>query len=106
MLPKQAVSLGLEFQPATAERWRDFEKLFGERGACGGCWSPEGRVVEYAKEHGARIVEGYPVELKQDKLPDAFVYTGLASAFRQAGFVEVFRRPETRPIMRFVIWPK
>jgi len=26
----------LEFHPLTPERWRDFEALFGERGACGG----------------------------------------------------------------------
>ena len=26
------------FHPLTSERWPDFEKLFGERGACGGCW--------------------------------------------------------------------
>jgi hypothetical protein len=31
---------------------------------------------------------------------DAFVWTGLASAFRQAGFKEVARRSKTRPIMR------
>jgi GNAT superfamily N-acetyltransferase len=24
--------------PATPERWADLEALFGERGACGGCW--------------------------------------------------------------------
>ena len=23
---------------ATADRWHDLEALFGERGACGGCW--------------------------------------------------------------------
>ena len=28
----------LEFQPATSSRWSDLEALFGERGACGGCW--------------------------------------------------------------------
>ena len=28
----------LSFQPLTAERWDDFEALFGEKGACGGCW--------------------------------------------------------------------
>ena len=28
----------LTFEPLTAERWADFERLFGERGACGGCW--------------------------------------------------------------------
>ncbi len=24
--------------PLTSERWADFEELFGENGACGGCW--------------------------------------------------------------------
>ena len=24
--------------PLTPERWADLERLFGERGACGGCW--------------------------------------------------------------------
>jgi GNAT superfamily N-acetyltransferase len=28
----------LDFHPATPSRWHDVEKLFGERGACGGCW--------------------------------------------------------------------
>jgi GNAT superfamily N-acetyltransferase len=26
------------FFPVTTENWKDFEKLFGEKGACGGCW--------------------------------------------------------------------
>src|SRR5215212_6049551 len=28
----------LSAQPLTAERWGDLELLFGQRGACGGCW--------------------------------------------------------------------
>jgi GNAT superfamily N-acetyltransferase len=60
-------------------------------------------AVAHAKRHGARIVEGYPVEPKQDRMPDAFVWFGLASAFERAGFEEVARRSETRPIMRFHI---
>lgn len=28
----------LRFAPLTPARWADFEALFGERGACGGCW--------------------------------------------------------------------
>src|SRR3989442_636693 len=28
----------LKIQPVSAGRWRDLEKLFGERGACGGWW--------------------------------------------------------------------
>jgi GNAT superfamily N-acetyltransferase len=60
-------------------------------------------AVAYAARQGARIVEGYPVESKTSRMPDVFAYTGLASAFRQAGFAEVLRRSETRPIMRYFI---
>jgi len=28
----------LQFRSATPSRWSDVEELFGERGACGGCW--------------------------------------------------------------------
>ncbi|OGC85109.1 MAG: hypothetical protein A2W07_00845 [candidate division Zixibacteria bacterium RBG_16_43_9] len=184
----------LEFHQVTSKRWKDLENLFGERGACAGCWcmfwrlsradwekqggeknrkalkkiidsgeipgilayaggkpvgwcsiAPRERFVRlensrvlkrvdeksawsvvcffvtktarkkgvtvellksaigYAKKKGAKIVEGYPVEPKKGKMPDVFAYTGLASAFRQAGFKEVLRRSETRPIMRYFI---
>jgi GNAT superfamily N-acetyltransferase len=36
--------LSLKFQPLTPERWRDLEALFGERGACGGCWCMSWRL--------------------------------------------------------------
>ena len=26
------------FYPVTKENWKDFENLFGEKGACAGCW--------------------------------------------------------------------
>jgi len=184
----------LEFHQVTSKRWKDLENLFGERGACAGCWcmfwrlsradwekqrgeknrkalkkiidsgeipgilayaggkpvgwcsiAPRERFVrlensrvlkrvdeksawsvvcffiakhfrkkgvtvellkaaiEYARKKGAKIVEGYPVEPKKGKFPDVFAYTGLASAFRKAGFEEVLRRSETRPIMRYFI---
>ncbi len=181
-------------RPLTPSCWPDFEKLFGPRGACGGCWcmwwrlpraqfaqqqgelnrqnmntlvasgvvpglllyredQPVGwcsvaprdhfpvlarspvlkpvddqpvwsivcffvarqrrhagvmvellnAAVHYAGTQGARILEGYPVHPKGDKTPDVFAYTGLFSTFIQAGFHEVARRSETRPIMRFAI---
>ena len=187
----------LKFYPLISERWADFEKLFGEHGACGGCWcmwwrlkrseferqKGEGnrramkRIVDsgevpgilaytkgqpiawcsvapkeayptlersrtlkrvddkpvwsivcffvakpfrgkgvagkllsaaigYVEKQGGKIVEGYPVEPKKGRIPDAFAYTGLASAFRKAGFVEVVRRSETRPIMTYTIKEK
>jgi GNAT superfamily N-acetyltransferase len=60
-------------------------------------------AVDYAASGGARIVEGYPVDPKEGKAPDVFVYTGLYSTFQQAGFTEVARRSATRPIMRYTI---
>jgi GNAT superfamily N-acetyltransferase len=56
-------------------------------------------AAKFARRRGAKILEGYPIEPKRDQ-PDAFVYTGLASAFRKAGFKEVARRSPTRPIFR------
>jgi len=35
---------GYDFQSLTADRWGDFEKLFGPRGAVGGCWCMWWRV--------------------------------------------------------------
>jgi GNAT superfamily N-acetyltransferase len=189
-----AKDLRLQFHPVTRKRWSDFETLFGERGACGGCWCmfwrltrkefdrqkgegnrkamkaivQSGKIpgilafsqdkpvvwcsvaprsqfsaldrsrilkpvdalpvwsiscffveknyrgkglsiqmikaaVDYVKKNGGSVVEAYPVEPKKDKMPDAFAWTGLASAFIKAGFTECARRSETRPIMRFYI---
>jgi len=41
---KKTKKPALRFQPATPSRWNDLEKLFGERGACGGCWCMFWRV--------------------------------------------------------------
>jgi GNAT superfamily N-acetyltransferase len=59
-----------------------------------------GAAADMARQRGASVLEGYPVEPKQALSNDSFVFTGLASAFRQAGFHEAARRSETRPIMR------
>ena len=180
--------------PVTPDRWDDFERVFGPRGACAGCWcmffrlprsqfnlqkgaknravmkkivisgevpgllayagrepvgwcsvapratyplldrsrvmkrlddQPVWSVVclfvakafrgqgvsvellqaaaDYVRKCGGKILEGYPIEPIKGKMPDVFVYTGLASAFRKAGFQECARRSETRPMMRLVI---
>lgn len=184
----------LRCYPATPSRWPHIEELFGERGACGGCWCMAWRLrnkdwvagkgaknkrafkkivtsgkkpgvvaylgkeavgwcavaprteyrylansrilkpvddtpvwsvsclfikkecrrqgfsvellkaaVELAAKRGAKIVEGYPVEPTMKKTPDPFVWTGIPSAFRSAGFKEVLRRSKSRPIMRFEV---
>ena len=59
-------------------------------------------AVEHVKRQGGKIVEGYPVDAKED-MPAPFIYTGTMSAFQEAGFKEVVRNAPTRPICRFVI---
>ncbi len=184
----------LVFRPVTPSRWSDMEELFGERGACSGCWcmwwrlarsefnrrtgsqrkqmlkrlvendtvpgilayfdgqpigwcsiapreqykaleqsrtlrridnQPVWSVVcffmakpfrrkglmrrllraatEYAASHGARIVEGYPVNARDVTLAGSEGFTGLIPAFRDVGFEEVARPSERVSIMRFSI---
>jgi GNAT superfamily N-acetyltransferase len=186
--------LALEIQPVTSENWADLEKLFGPRGAIGGCWCMWWRIkrtefeaqqghgnheamrsivesgvvpgilaysagepvawcsvapreefsvldrspvlkriddqpvwsvvcffmakgyrhqgvsslmlkaaVDHAAQHGAHIVEGYPIEPKKDRAPDIYAFTGMVSIFKKMGFLEVARRSESRPIMRYFI---
>jgi GNAT superfamily N-acetyltransferase len=56
-------------------------------------------AVAHARNQGARIVEAYPTNAGTDQ-PDAFVYTGLVSAFTANAFVEAARRSKRRPIVR------
>jgi len=60
-------------------------------------------VVEFCRKHGAKIVEAYPYELTNKNYPAVFAFTGVASAFLKAGFREVARRSDVRPIMRYEI---
>lgn len=180
------------YRPLTVDNWNAFEKLFGPRGACGGCWCmtwrlPKGEydkskgdgnkrkmrdlvianepigvlafdgdtavawcavaqrdkyvrleksrslkpiddqpvwsiscffiakeyrmqglsvplllaAVDYAARMGARIIEGYPVEPKGNKMPDVFAWTGILSTYLKAGFVEEKRHSPSRPIVRY-----
>jgi GNAT superfamily N-acetyltransferase len=194
---KIKVKSKLDFYPLTKENWKDFEKLFGDRGACGGCWcmswlltkkdfdsnkgegnkkkmkklvesnsepgilaysdnEPVGwcaialrekyirleksrvlkriddklvtsipcffikkefrrkrlttellkAAIQYCKNKGVKIVEGYPVEPYTENVPAAFAWTGFPSCFVRAGFKEVIRRSKNRPIMRYYITKK
>lgn len=183
-----------EIHPLDISRWKDFETLFGERGACGGCWcmswrlnksefekqkgaanreamkklveknEPTGLLLyldgkaigwcavaprevylrleksrvlkriddkpvwsiscffiakehrregvsgaliegakEYCREKGAEIIEGYPEVPYSSRVPDAFMWKGMPSAFERAGFVVAERRSRSRPIMRYYL---
>lgn len=44
-------------------------------------------ALEYARAHGARHVDGFPVDTDGSRIPSASVYTGTAAMFERAGFV-------------------
>ena len=57
-------------------------------------------AVEFAFLNGAGHVEGYPIDTSRGPVADTFAWTGILSTYKNAGFIEVERRSETRPIMR------
>jgi GNAT superfamily N-acetyltransferase len=199
MTTKESGTDQIEIYPATAERWRDLETLFGKHGASEDCWCMFWRMrrkdfnrlkgedrksllkemignneipgllayvngqvagwcsvapreqyraleyshklkridekpvwtimcffvnkayrfqglmqalirgaVDYAKQHQAKIIEAYPIDmhspqLKEHKLSGDRGYMGIASIFSQAGFIEAGRASETQLIMRYTI---
>jgi GNAT superfamily N-acetyltransferase len=194
MHSKQRKNLTTQYRSLTPESWKDFENLFGPKGACAGCWCMWWRLkrsefdkqkgeqnkqtmkeivdsgeipgimvyhndqpiawcaiaprenfslldrsqilkaiddepvwsivclfvkkeyrrkgvssdllktaIKYARESGAKIIEGYPIDTQTNKYPDVFAATGLYSTFKNIGFEECARRSKTRPIMRLFL---
>ncbi len=56
-------------------------------------------AAAHARRRGARVLEAYPVD-PRGRTADAWVFTGVASTFRRAGFREAARRSPTRPVVR------
>lgn len=55
--------------------------------------------VKSLKQHGAKIVEGYPVKLEKE-LPAAFVWTGTLSLFERVGFKVVSNKKGKQRVRR------
>ncbi len=45
-------------------------------------------AVAYAREHGASVLEGFPVDTGGARMPSAGAYTGTRGMFERAGFAE------------------
>lgn len=65
-------------------------------------------AIEFARGKGAIVIEGYPVDTETGLIAGKTLtgfsgYMGIASVFREAGFVEVQQASETQRIMRYTI---
>ncbi|WP_248147586.1 GNAT family N-acetyltransferase [Microbacterium aoyamense] len=58
-----------------------------------------GAAIDHARAHGARVIEGYPVDAAVGKHPSNDLYHGALSTFVDAGFEEVARPKPDRPIV-------
>lgn len=60
-------------------------------------------AVEHARSHGARLIEGYPVDTDAGKTSSNDLYHGALSSFEDAGFIEVARPGARRPIVSLTV---
>jgi GNAT superfamily N-acetyltransferase len=68
-------------------------------------------AIAYARDNGATLLEGYPVDTGQGRVPAASAYQGTLPMFERAGFRVVARRQwnataPIRPIVRLELTPK
>lgn len=68
--------LKLDFRPVTPERWKDLEKLFGPRGAIGGCWCMWWRIkrADFEKQQGEVNHEAMRSIVESGKVPGILAY--------------------------------
>ena len=66
----------LEFHPVTPDRWQDLEKLFGERGACAGCWCMYWRLkrAEFDQKRGQGTKRALKKIVNAGQVPGILAY--------------------------------
>lgn len=105
---------GLTFHPATADRWDDVQALFGERGACGGCWCmawrlPKKEWLAGKADHAVSNRRGLKTLVESDTPPGVLAYVGdepvgwCAIAPRQA-YVALQRSRVLQPVDDKPVW--
>jgi GNAT superfamily N-acetyltransferase len=62
-------------------------------------------AIDYARSRGATLLEAYPVDKPEPSHPD-FMFFGAKRMYDRAGFKEVARRKETRPVVRRALRPR
>ena len=62
-----------------------------------------GAAIAHATTHGARVIEGYPVDVDAKKTSANELFHGALSSFIDAGFHEVARAAPARPIVSLTV---
>lgn len=66
----------LKFKILTPSRWKDLEKLFGERGACGGCWCMWWKLSrkDFEKQKGIKNKKAFQKIVSNNERPGILAY--------------------------------
>ena len=107
----QISSSKLEFHPLTPDRWPDLERLFGERGACGGCWCMWWRLKRSAfeRQKGARNKKAFRELVRKVDPPGLLAYVsgqpvGWCAVAPRESFPVLERSPTLRRVDDQVAW--
>jgi GNAT superfamily N-acetyltransferase len=60
-------------------------------------------AIKYARDHGGKIVEAYPLKTEITKMLPYERFMGIESTFTRLGFQVVARRSDRRPVMRYFL---
>ncbi len=93
----------MEFYPLNGNRWSDFEELFGERGACGGCWCMWWRVTrrEFEKQQGQGNREAMKAIVNSGEVPGILAYSdGKAIAWCSVAPRENYSSLNRSPVLK------
>jgi len=73
---KKEILKKIKFHPLTIKRWHDFELLFGEKGACGGCWCMWWKLTrsEFEKKKGSANKQAMLKIVKSGEIPGILAY--------------------------------
>ena len=73
-MPRRALLI----EPLTLERWGDFERLFGDNGACGGCWCMHAKLAhkEFEANKGAGNKRAQKRAVRGGAVPGVLGYLG------------------------------
>lgn len=102
----KAPALDLKFYPLTPDRWKDLENLFGERGACGGCWCMSWRLPrsQFERQKGNKNKLALKKIVNSGEVPGILAYAaGKPIAWCSVGPREVFPTLERSRILKRVV---
>ena len=73
---KQFIDSDITFQPLTLENFQEFEKQFGQKGACAGCWCMWYRQKrsEFEKQKGEKSRRAMHAIVRSGKNPGIITY--------------------------------